>query len=48
MIYRARTLWFKLATNAGLHGKEFWTEVGKQFVRSNVKPLNNGSTGRHY
>ena len=27
----------KLATNAGLHGKEFWTEVGKQFVRSNVK-----------
>lgn len=28
---------FRLATNAGLHGKEFWTEVGKQFVRSNSK-----------
>ncbi len=24
----------KLATNAGLHGKEFWTEVGKEFVKS--------------
>lgn len=24
----------KLATNAGLHGKEFWTEVGKQFALS--------------
>ena len=24
----------KLATNAGLHGKEYWTEVGKQFALS--------------
>ena len=24
----------KLATNAGLHGKKFWTEVAKQFIAS--------------
>ena len=27
----------RLATNAGLHGKEFWTEVGKQFVSSHKR-----------
>ena len=29
----------RLATNAGLHGKDFWTEVGKQFVRYKRKHL---------
>ncbi len=29
-----RRVRLNLATNAGLHGKEYWTEVAKQFVRS--------------